>query len=299
MKRKTILLCIFLFGNALAVVSTAAQSTNAEFQQAVKAYQQSRSSADAEKVIKLALTLDPKPAIPEEARRHYVKACTLFEDAKQTSESADAAGEFRQALLLAPWWGEAYMKMGLALETAQRYDEAIASLKLFIATKPQDDLLRKTQDEIYKIEAKQEKAAKEAELAARKAKDAAMEPTASVTKEGNGPRFEGHWYLIAPQDGSRMNDYIVISRKDNGELVADRSANVGEVSVLRTEKRRIIMHSEDGAAKIYDFDLSLSADESKLAGKFKRTFRNARDEWEAPETFPMTLHRQQVAMLKH
>ena len=53
------------------------------------------------------------------------------------------------------------MKMGLALETAQRYDDAIASLKLFMATNPKDDVLRKAQDEIYKIEAKQEKAAKE------------------------------------------------------------------------------------------------------------------------------------------
>jgi tetratricopeptide (TPR) repeat protein len=122
-----------------------------------------------EKIIKLAQEMNPPPAIPEEARRHYVKASTLLDDAKQPSDSADAAEEFRQALLIAPWWGEVYMKMGLALETAQRYDDAIAALKLFMTTSPQGELQRKTQDEIYKIEARQEKAAKDKELAARKA----------------------------------------------------------------------------------------------------------------------------------
>ena len=128
-----------------------------------------------EKIIRHVQGMRPAPAIPEEARRHYVKACTLFEDAKQPSDSADAAEEFRQALLVAPWWGEAYMKMGLALETAQRYDDAIASLKLFMATKPQDEVLRKAQDEIYKIEAKAQKAAKDAEAKAKEKKLAARE----------------------------------------------------------------------------------------------------------------------------
>jgi hypothetical protein len=116
-----------------------------------------------EKIIKHVQTMKQKPAIPEEARRHYVKGCTLLDDAKQVSEGADAADEFRRALLLAPWWGDAYMRMGLALETAQRYDEAIASLKLFMATNPQSDVLRKAQDEIYKIEAKKDKKAKSAQ----------------------------------------------------------------------------------------------------------------------------------------
>ena len=122
-----------------------------------------------EKIIKHVQGMRQKPAIPEEARRHYVKAQTLLEDAKQPSDSADAAEEFRQALLVAPWWGEAYMKMGLALETAQRFDDAIASLKLFMATNPQGEVLRKTQDEIYKIEAKAQKAVKDKKLAAKKA----------------------------------------------------------------------------------------------------------------------------------
>jgi len=123
-----------------------------------------------EKIIKLAQEMQPAPAIPEEARRHYVKARALSEDAKQPSDFADAAEEFQKALLIAPWWGEAYMLMGVTLEAAQRYDAAIAALKLSMATKPSAEVLRKTQDEIYKIEAKVEKAAKESSPAAMAAK---------------------------------------------------------------------------------------------------------------------------------
>lgn len=68
--------------------------------------------------------------------------------------------------------------MGMALEAAQRYDEAISSLKLFIFASPGSDDARKAQDEIYIIDAKKEKAAKEAAeenspeaIAARKQKE--------------------------------------------------------------------------------------------------------------------------------
>jgi len=167
-KEKRIFLAILCYLILLLSLtnSSLAQSEDSLFQQAVTNYQESPTTDNAEKVIELATEMDKLPPIPEEARRHYVKGCTLFDDAKQPSESADAAEEFRQALLIAPWWGEAYMKMGLALETAQRYDDAITSLKLFMITNPQDSI--KTQEEIWKIEARQEKAAKDKELAAKK-----------------------------------------------------------------------------------------------------------------------------------
>ena len=167
MKRISLIALALLF---IMMSSVQAQSPQDTLNQYVADLQKnSNDNVLREKIIKHVQTMKQKPAIPEGARRHYVKACTLFEDAKQPSDSADAAEEFRQALLVAPWWGEAYMKMGLALETAQRYDDAIASLKLFMATNPQDEVLRKAQDEIYKIEAKAQKAAKDKELAARKA----------------------------------------------------------------------------------------------------------------------------------
>jgi len=213
-----IVCCVTTF---LTTVSANAQSTNPQetLNQYISDLQKSPNDyALREKIIRHVQTMKKAPAIPEEARRHYVKARTLFEDAKQPSDSADAAEEFRQALLVAPWWGEAYMKMGLALETAQRYDDAIASLKLFMATRPQDEVLRKAQDEIYKIEAKLEKAAKDKELAAKKAveeKQAQQEDAAAkkakeqeeFLRKINGARYFNRWHS-ADEDGYQSLDVL-------------------------------------------------------------------------------------------
>ena len=146
---------VLLFGLAH---QAAAQPADAAFQWAVAEYQRSPTAANAKMVIKLALTMKPVPAVPEEARRHYVKGRTLFDAAKNPADSLDAAEEFKNALLIAPWWGELYLRLGMTLETAERYDEAIAALKLYMVSAPGEELARKAQDEIYKIEAEMEKA---------------------------------------------------------------------------------------------------------------------------------------------
>ena len=115
-----------------------------------------------EKIIRFVQTMNPAPAVPEEARRDYVIGLTLFKEAKSVQDYNDAIDKLKAALLAAPWWADAYRDMGMALEAAQRYDEAISSLKLFIAANPGGGDARKARDEIYIIEAKQEKAAKEA-----------------------------------------------------------------------------------------------------------------------------------------
>jgi hypothetical protein len=50
-----------------------------------------------EKIIKLAQTMNPAPAIPEEAREHYVMATTFAQKAKDDTEKAKGESELRQA----------------------------------------------------------------------------------------------------------------------------------------------------------------------------------------------------------
>jgi tetratricopeptide (TPR) repeat protein len=114
-----------------------------------------------EKIIRHVQTMKPTPTIPEEARRQYVMGKTLFEDAKNVQEFKEAIEKFRKALLIAPWWPEANRDLGMALQAAQQYDDAIKMLKLYIACNPGEELTRRAQNEIYKIEARQEKAVKE------------------------------------------------------------------------------------------------------------------------------------------
>jgi tetratricopeptide (TPR) repeat protein len=115
-----------------------------------------------EKIIKHVQTMKPAPQIPEEARRNYVMGQTLFKDAQNIRDFNSSIEKFKAAALIAPWWGDAYRDLGMALKAAERYGEAINALKLFIVTGPNTDEARKAQDEIYNIAAMKEKADKKA-----------------------------------------------------------------------------------------------------------------------------------------
>jgi tetratricopeptide (TPR) repeat protein len=142
--------------------------------------------------------MKPAPAVPEEARRQYVMGKTLFEDAKNVQDFKDAIEKFRKALLIAPWWPEANRDLGMSLQAAQEYDEAIKYLRLYIATSPGEELSRRAQNEIYKVEAKQEKAAKERTAADKQAR---------VEKTKKGLRdLVGNWYRKEPYD-HRLSPY--------------------------------------------------------------------------------------------
>lgn len=109
-----------------------------------------------ERIIRAALAMDPQPAIPEEARRHFVRAVTIQKDARNEADAELAAREYREALLLAPWWGDAYFNLGVAAQTAKLFDEAIRAFRLYLLTQPPPDDARDAQDRIYAVEAKKD-----------------------------------------------------------------------------------------------------------------------------------------------
>jgi len=149
-----------------------------------------------EKIIRHAQTMKPAPAVPEEARRQYVMGKTLFEEAKNVQDFKDAIEKFRKALLIAPWWPEANRDLGMALQAAQEYAEAIRALKLYIATNPGEELARRAQNEIYKIEAKQEKATKESSRQAQAAAAPKQNSFEDLLRKIDGRRYtctESSW----------------------------------------------------------------------------------------------------------
>jgi hypothetical protein len=92
-------------------------------------------------------------------------ATTFAEKAKSDTERAKndsdlklanagferAVAEYKAALLVAPWWADAYKKLAIAQKAAAQYDDAMASLNLYLLTQPAD--ARDAQDEIYKLRA--------------------------------------------------------------------------------------------------------------------------------------------------
>lgn len=104
-----------------------------------------------EKIIRHVQMMSPAPSIPEQAREHFVMATTFQKEAKDNKGYELAIKEYKAALVIAPWWPEAYSNLGIVQKLAGQYDDSIQTLTLYLLTKPTD--ARNAQDEIYKIKA--------------------------------------------------------------------------------------------------------------------------------------------------
>jgi hypothetical protein len=143
------------------VAQAAITNTITPFQQAVADYQQPPNTwVSAQNVAKLSATMDKLPPIPEEARKHFVMGATEFKEAKNTGDFLQAAGEFFQSSIIAPWWAEAWNNMTVSRESAGDYDYALNCLKVYQLFKLNGDEARAAQDLLYKIQAEKDLAAK-------------------------------------------------------------------------------------------------------------------------------------------
>ena len=127
------------------------------------------------KIIALAQTMNPPPEAPAEARRHMARGVAAVEDAKTTDDFKDACNEFQQAATLAPWLANAYRNLAIAQDKAGLYDEALASLRFYLLTKPSPADVNWAEDLKSKVEYRKEKA--------QKAKEEENSPQAVAARE--------------------------------------------------------------------------------------------------------------------
>jgi tetratricopeptide (TPR) repeat protein len=165
-----------------------------------------------EKIIKHVQGMRQKPAIPEEARKHFIKAVTMQKEAKHAKEFEYAASSYNQALLIAPWWPEAYYNLSIALEQSGQFDAAIKALRLYIVTNPTPANARAAQDKIYAIEAKKEMAAKGSSSEATEEKKK-ITTTTEIKRDG---RF------IAYNNGTVLDTWtnLMWAAHDNGSAIS-------------------------------------------------------------------------------
>jgi len=112
-----------------------------------------------ERIIKAALALRPAPAMPEDARMHFVRGVTLQKGSKDKYGYELAAGEYEKALLLAPWAGDVYFNYSVVLEQLEKFDGAIDAARLYGMASGSSETAREAQDRIYALEAKRQLAA--------------------------------------------------------------------------------------------------------------------------------------------
>lgn len=116
-----------------------------------------------EKIIKLALTMKPVPAVPEETERRMARGIAAFQGAQSVSDYQSAASEFEQATNAAPWYGDAYYNLGLAQDKAGNFAGALQSLQFAALASPGN---REIKNLLYQVEYRRDQASAKAQKAA-------------------------------------------------------------------------------------------------------------------------------------
>jgi len=199
-----------------------------------------------EKIIKVVQELKPVPEIPEDGRRHFVKATTIQKETKDAQALDLAIGEYKQALLTAPWWAEAYYNLGVASEEAGRFDTAIEALKLYLLTNPSATEAREAQDRLYAIEGKKDLATRNAAAEAEAARKKEQEEIAKRDKFFS--RLAGTWVNreVVPNNQDAVKFYY--------ELTVSGSREYDKLS------------NGDDVLRPYEEVYTISADGEQLAG---------------------------------
>ena len=257
-------LTIVVFTFVALAASAYAQSPREQLQQMVEQLQKTPTdNALREKIIKLATSIKPPQAIPEEAREPFVMGATVLKKASDPAGASKAVDLFSQALTIAPWFAEAYYNRALARETAGQFEPAIDDLKLYLEFKLTDAERREAQDKIYSLKA-------DAQLAVSKnAND-------QTTKDRKA--FEGHWIQFTTRkysDGmeaslSQAMSKFDISFDDNGE------AKVISLFSQFNAGRWLDSTPEEFRGRLVNGDLvvnpiELSQDDRKRELRFRRT----------------------------
>ena len=184
---KVFIKLLTLFFGVLALANIAcAESPQEQLKQMVEQLQKNPSDDSLrQKIISQAQTLRPAPSVPDEAERRMVRGAVAFKSAKSLGDFQEAAKEFEQATLVAPWYGDAYFNLGLAQDKAEDYQASLRSLKYAQLASPENKEIKTL---IYEVEYRNEKAHSPEVVAARHVQSE-QEKDAALLKSLDGAVF--------------------------------------------------------------------------------------------------------------
>jgi tetratricopeptide (TPR) repeat protein len=210
-----------------------------------------------------ALLLAALPSMAEEtaadARRHMVRGIAAIEIAKSNAELALAADEFRRATELDPALSAAWYNLGSVQAKLGQFDAAIQSYKRYLALAPKAEDAQKVEDEIIKLEFRQEQVAK------------------STSRSGTWIASDGTPYVLAV-DGNRLtlttdrhrisddeaeSTYTIVGKMPitnmeqvtyHVEATGNRLAGTWMHTAVETEKCTIPEESGDATGELRDSD---------------------------------------------
>jgi len=112
------------------------------------------------KFLGLVASVDLLPEVPEEAQRHSNRAQAYLKQAEGIEDYNNAIVEFEKALLLAPWWAEAYFNVGLVQEKAKKFSAAIENMKFYLLAAPHAEDASEVKMKIDELEVAKQRAGK-------------------------------------------------------------------------------------------------------------------------------------------
>ncbi len=101
-----------------------------------------------------AVAMNPRPVIPEDARKSYVQANVIYRNAQNNEDIKSALALYRDALDKAPWFSDASYNASLALEKLGDYYFAAQYMKNMLPLEAGGPNERRDLDRIYMLEAK-------------------------------------------------------------------------------------------------------------------------------------------------
>jgi formylglycine-generating enzyme required for sulfatase activity len=101
-----------------------------------------------QEIVKQYQAANPKPAMPEVARKYRVQA----EFAVQEKRLDNAIELYRKALDVVPWWPEGHYSLALVLGETKKYRAAMHEMSRYLLLAPDAPEARNAQDKIYQWE---------------------------------------------------------------------------------------------------------------------------------------------------
>ncbi len=134
--------------------AAAAQDTLRQYVEELK--KSPANTALREKIIMLALSMEPAPTVPADAERNIAQGTIFIKEAAGVGGYNKAIIEFEAAANSAPWLAIAYFNLGVTLEKVGFYTEAIQNLKFYLMAAPDAINAKDVKDKVSALEAEVE-----------------------------------------------------------------------------------------------------------------------------------------------
>lgn len=181
-----------------------------------------------------------------DARRHMVRGVAAIEIAKSDAELSLAADEFRRATELDPTLSAAWYNLGSVQSKLGQFNAAIRNYKRYLMLAPKAGDAQKVEDEIIKLEFRQEQVAK---AKARTGTWVASDGTPyQLTINGNRITLVTDWHRVSDQEAE--STYTIVGKLPitNMEQVSYRMEATGN----RQPAERHLDAFGDKGGKVHD-----------------------------------------------